>query len=307
MPSVKSIKQRIKSTKNTAQITKAMEMVSAAKMRKSQEAALGGRPYAGAVLRLVKNILLKFEEKPEIILEREVKTKLILIVTSDKGLAGALNSNVLKATDSWFKKEEANKKSLLAMAIGKKALEYCNRNGIKVAQSFTGFGDRANITETLTISDAILAGFLEKKWDEVDVVYTQFRTTLLQEVKIRKILPVTIDNLVEVVKSITPEYGKFAESNKNMIEKEADNYLYEPSAKEVLEVLFPQLLAIHVHNVILEANASEHSARMVAMKSASDNAKKLVTDLTLVYNKARQSNITREILEITAGAEALQT
>ena len=140
----------------------------------------------------------------------------------------------------------------------------------------------------------------------MDIIYTHFRTTLLQEVTVRKVLPITIENLEASIKSIVPEHGRFAEVKNGNSLKETDDYLFEPTSKEVLDVLLSQLLAIHIHNVILEANASEHSARMVAMKSASDNAKKLVTDLTLVYNKARQSNITREILEITAGAEALQ-
>ena len=306
MPSVKSIKQRIKSTKNTAQITKAMEMVSAAKMRRSQETALHGRPYAAASIRIVKNVLAKLEEKPGLLLSREAKSKLILIVTSDKGLAGALNANILRKTDEWLANEKNDGINILAIAVGKKAIDYCFRKNIKMEKFFTGFGDAGSTEETIEISGYVLAGFLEKKWDEVDIIYTHFRTTLLQEVRVRKVLPITIENLEASIKSIVPEHGRFAEVKNGNSLKETDDYLFEPTSKEVLDVLLSQLLAIHIHNVILEANASEHSARMVAMKSASDNAKKLVTDLTLVYNKARQSNITREILEITAGAEALQ-
>lgn len=304
MPSVKSIKQRIKSTKNTAQITKAMEMVSAAKMRRSQETALLGRPYALASLKIVKNILGHLEEKPELLLPRKVKTKLILVVTSDKGLAGALNANVLRKADEWFMREKDVKAA--AIAIGKKAVEYCVRKNINLEKSFTGFGDAGSAEETIEIGEIVLRGFMDKKWDEADIIYTHFRTTLLQEVAVRKILPITIENLEASIRSIIPEHGRFAEMKNGSSSKEADDYLFEPTSKEVLDVLLPQLLAIHIHNVILEANASEHSARMVAMKSASDNAKELTAGLTLMYNKIRQANITREILEITAGAEALQ-
>lgn len=307
MPSTKSIKQRIKSVKNTSQITKAMEVVSATKMRKAQEFAVRARPYAAASLELLRNLLSRTPALPPLLTARPVKTPVLLVVTSDKGLAGAFNANILKKAEAWAEDKKRLGASYSLVAVGKKAKDYFERRGHPIQESFWGFGDYSTLEQTLPVAQTILDGFLFRAFDEVEVVYTSFRTTLQQEAVLKKVLPVTKEGIEEMVKGILPERGRFAvTSNQLPVTSYTYEYKFEPSPAEILNELVPQLLRMHVHHMILESNASEHSARMVAMKSASDNAKELITDLTLVFNKARQAGITRELTEITAGAEAME-
>lgn len=312
MPSTKLIKQRIKSVKNTSQITKAMEVVSATKMRKSQEFALKARPYAIASLELLKNLLSRTPVLPPLLYARPVKISCLLVVTSDKGLAGAFNANVLKKSEEWILEKEKTGKSYTLVTVGKKAKEYFERRMKTIERSFTGFGDYSTFDKTFPVADLLLRGFAYKKWDSVDAVYMNFRSTLIQEIVLKKILPATKEGLEEAVETILPERGKFSESNKNIptsYNLQATSYHYEytfePSAEKILEALVPQLLQMHIHHIILESNASEHSARMIAMKNASENAKELISGLTLEYNKSRQAGITRELVEITAGQNAM--
>ncbi|MBI2640518.1 MAG: F0F1 ATP synthase subunit gamma [Candidatus Sungbacteria bacterium] len=295
MTSTKSIKQRIKSVKNTSQITKAMEVVSATKMRKSQGFAVSARPYAAASLELMKNLLIRTPSLPPLLQARPVRTSALLVVTSDKGLAGAFNTLI---------------------TVGKKSRDFLERRGHPIQDSFWGFGDYSTLEQTLPVAETLLDGYLLGAFDEVEAVYTNFRTTLLQEAMLKRILPVTKEGIEEMVKGILPERGRYSIFGGDTSEKTDEyssslsrrynyEYKFEPSPAEILSELVPQLLRMHVHHLILESNASEHSARMVAMKSASDNARELITDLTLEFNKARQANITRELTEITAGAEVL--
>lgn len=331
MPSTKAIKQRIKSVKNTSQITKAMEMVSAAKMRRSQQFALAARPYAVASLEMMQNLLRRAPqgrgaaEVTPLLREREIKNKVLLVVTSDKGLAGAFNANVLRKADAWITDQRQKEIPFSLIAVGKKAKEHCERRGITPAKSFWKFGDYTDLSETLPIADFLLTGFQNGQWNSVEAVYTHFRTTLLQETALKKILPATEQGLEDAVRSILPERGRFSQARTNADDTRTDadiiprestsskrkpaywyEYKFEPSPQEILSVLVPQLIKMHIHHIILESNASEHSARMVAMKNASDNARELIGDLTLAFNKARQANITRELVEITAGREALE-
>lgn len=303
MPSIKTIKQRIKSVKSTSQITKAMEVVSATKMRRSQEFALAARPYAIASLGLLHNLLRRSPVRPALLTSRPVRKSALLIVTSDKGLAGAFNANVLRRAEEW----RALHPDGVIFTMGKKAKEYFERRGVTLLGSYTEFGDFTELSETLHVADRMTSGFLEKEWDEVDAVYTNFRTTLLQEATTKKILPITEEGIREVVAGMLPERGRFAQpSILDPQPRYTYEYLFEPSPNEILDILIPQLIHLHIHHIILESNASEHSARMIAMKNASDNAKGIITDLTLVYNKVRQAGITRELTEITAGKEALE-
>lgn len=309
MTSIKSIKQRIKSVKNTSQITKAMEVVSATKMRKAQEFAVRARPYAVASLELLQNLLSRTPALPPLLTARPVKASALLVVTSDKGLAGAFNANVLKKAEAWAEDKKRSGTSYSLVTVGKKAKDYFERRGHPIQDNFWGFGDYSMLGETLPVAQTILDGYLLGAFDEVEAVYTSFRTTLQQEAVLKKVLPVTKEGIGEMVKGILPERGRFAIGVTTNYSLPTTNYRYEykfePSPAEILEVLIPQLLRMHVHHMILESNASEHSARMVAMKSASDNARELITDLTLEFNKARQAGITRELAEITAGAEAM--
>lgn len=328
MPSTKAIKQRMRSVKNTSQITKAMEVVSATKMRKSQEFAIRARPYAAASLELLKNLLARTSERPPLLQSRPISNSLLLVITSDKGLAGAFNANVLRKADDWVARHQLLKSDFNIITVGKKARDYYQRRGSfyhpnfldkKTAvqnaslkswegkKSFWGFGDFTTLSQTLPVADEIIKGFLENRWDEVETVYTHFRTTLRQETSLKRILPVTQEGITKIVAGILPEHGRFAESGiKKQESRYSYEYLLEPSPADILGTLVPQLIRMHVHHIILESNASEHSSRMVAMKSASDNAKELIEGLTLEYNKSRQAGITRELTEITAGKEALE-
>lgn len=303
---VKAIKQRIKSVKNTAQITKAMEVVSATKMRRSQECALRARPYAAAALEMLKNVLLRTSALPPLLRERLVRTSALLVVTSDKGLAGAFNANVLHKAEELMR---AGGKNVVLITVGKKARDYFERRGVTIEKSFWGFGDYRTPQETLPAAEHLLSGFSHGQWDEVYAVYANFRTTLTQETVVRKIMPATKEGIEEAVKEILPERGRYAELGMRNDESGIRynyEYTFEPSPEEILATLVPRLIRVHVHHIILESNASEHSARMVAMKNASDNASELISDLTLEYNKSRQAEITRELAEITAGAKALE-
>ncbi len=307
MASTKEIKNRIKSVKNISQITKAMEAVSATKMRKSQQFAISARPYAVASLEIMKNLLSRTPSLPAILKERPVKKSALLVVTSDKGLAGAFNSSVLKKAEAWLSQKIQNKADYTLVTVGKLARDYFTRRKYSIEKSFLKFGDYTQLQDTLPVADLTLDGFVMGQWDEVEAVYTQFRSTLKQEVVLRKLLPALKENIEEIVNGITPEHGRYSEIEKQAVASSRYTYEYkfEPSPEEILNQLVPQLLRMHIHHIILESNASEHSARMVAMKNASDNAGELIDDLNLVYNKVRQAGITRELAEITAGAEAL--
>ena len=313
MSSIKFIKQRIRSTKNTSQITKAMEVVSATKMRKSQGFALAARPFAAASLQMLENLLARTTILPPLLQARPVEKSALLVITSDKGLAGAFNANVLRAAEEQInsRKNAARRKKISLITVGKKAKEYFERRNISIARSFWGFGDYSTLEQTLPVAESMLNGFSLGEFDEVEAVYTNFKTTLLQETVLKKLLPVTKEGIHEAVESILPKHGRFANQRESASGVRVNpryeyEYKFEPSPTEILELLIPQLLRMHVHHLILESNASEHSARMVAMKNASDNAKELISDLTLEYNKARQAGITRELIEITAGREALE-
>lgn len=346
MASIQEIKHRIKAVQNTGQITRAMELVSATKMRRSQEVALLSRPYAVEALRILGELKAKSEYLPEIMKEREVypttagglgvKKSALVLVASDRGLAGAFNANVFRAFDKWAtslatKYENSAKlrttqfadlpagrqvgmkfadwHHIAFIAVGKKAEDYLTRNGIQPHQSFKGFGDYIEPEETWPLTKLLVDGYLNHEWDEVTVISMHFRTTLKQEVMIHKVLPIKPEMVREMIKEVVPEYGRYSEMGKNNINGNNNNFEYkiEPDPKTALDRLAPELLETILYDLILEANASEHSARMVAMKNASENAEELQDELQIQYNKSRQANITREIAEIVGGAEALST
>ena len=310
MQSIRDTKKRIKSVKNIAQITKAMEMVSMTKMRKSQMSALSARPYAIASLQMLKNLLEMTSERniPSFLKKKAVKNTLLVVITSDKGLLGAFNETVLRKAQAWIQKKNQSGEQFCVITIGKKASDFFAYRGIKVRNSFVGFGDFKLREETLTIADTIIDGFKDELWDKVEVIYTNFKSTLKQETVLRTFLPASKESLEEIVRGIIPEYGKYSDTKTETVSTFKYNYKYkfEPSAEGILNKLIPELLRMHIHHIILESNASEHSARMVAMKSASDNAKNLQDELTLSYNKARQAGITAEISEIISASEALK-
>jgi F-type H+-transporting ATPase subunit gamma len=281
----RDIRRRIKSVKNTAQITKAMQMVAASKMRKAQTAAMAGRPYADLINRVLVSLSQKTNPELSPLLEvREVKKELILIVSTDKGLCGALNTNLLRETLQF------DTKPVAYVATGRKAVQYLARTKKDLLADFQ-LKDAPALIDTKPISKFLIEKFLSKEVDKVSVLYTKFINTLSLKPTLQTILPISPADLPKPV-------GGPAEDN-------SLEFRYEPSAAEVLAGILPHYVHYQVYQMVLDARASEHSARMVAMKSATDNAKQLIKDLTLEYNKVRQASITTELLEITTAQLAV--
>lgn len=300
MQSTRQIRRQIQSIKNTSQITKAMEMVAASKMRKSQEAALLARPYAEAALEILGSVSESVEPQRHKLLEkREVKNIGVLSVTSDKGLCGGLNSNILKAVLKIGRENPDRKIEIIA--VGRKAENYFKKTG-NIAAAFTSLGDTIELKETLPVSKLLIDDFAIGKYDKIIAVYTNFISTIKQEVRVKTILPITRRSLEETIEEIEDMAPKRADET---APKKAE-YKFEPSAEEVLCRLLPNLIETQVYHIILESNASEHSARMVAMKNATDNALDILQDLKLTYNSVRQQKITQEMSEISAGVAALE-
>jgi F-type H+-transporting ATPase subunit gamma len=237
---------------------------------------------------------------------------LFVLVTSDKGLAGAFNSSVIRKFEQHFREDKRHEgEEKLFVAVGEKAYAYLTKKGFNVVKKFVEVGDYTTPEQTNLLADFLVKGYLNKDFDRVIVVSTHFRTALKQEPHVRRILPVDFDHIADTIREIIPERGKFAELIKehhisfvpelNKIKE----YTIEPAPEKVLEKLAEHLFFMQVYHLILEANASEHSARRMAMKTASDNASDLSVSLNLEYNKSRQAKITTEISEISAGAEAL--
>ena len=316
MESVQNLKKRLKSVANIKKITKAMELVAATKMRRSQEIALSSRPYALVALDLLANLTLIEKRRglkmPELLEQRKIKKVLFVLVASDKGLAGAFNSSLFKKFEKYIaeNKQHYEKEEKIFAAVGEKSFQYLSKKHWNIVKKFVNVGDYTAMGQVQPITDFIITGYLEKQWDRVVVFSTHFKSALKQEAMVRRVLPVDFDHVKETVGDIIPQTGKFAELMKeqNLVftgsEKSEKEYVIEPTPELVLEQLAKHLLFMQIYHVILEANASEHSARRMAMKTASDNASDLGQKLNLQYNKVRQASITNQIIEISAGAEA---
>ncbi len=313
MENTQNLKKRLKSVANIKKITKAMELVAATKMRRSQEIALASRPYAFAALDLLANLsLLNKKELPELIQKRKIKKVLFVLVASDKGLAGAFNGSVFKKFEQFLiKNNEKYSDEKIFVAVGEKSFNYLSKKGLNVIKKFTNVGDYTNPEQVQPLANFLVLGYIKKDWDKVIVFSTHFRSVLKQESLTREVLPINFESIQETVKEIIPDKGKFAELIKEQNisfvpdKNKINEYLIEPSAKKLLEDLVKHLFFMQVYHLILEANASEHAARRMAMKTASDNASDLGSALNLQYNKSRQGAITSQIIEIIAGVESL--
>ena len=308
MESIQGIKNRSKAVRNVGQITKAMEIVAATKMRRAQEVALNSRPYALKTFELLERLSLESKVSSPLMEVRPLEKTLLVIVASDKGLTGAFNAQVTRTADKLLEENEGQ--NLICLTIGKKANKYALRKKIEVAHDFYGIGDYTTPEEVTPISNLIVDGFLDKKWDQVITISTNFISALKQEPLIRQILPIDIEKIRQTVKDIVPEHGRYADLEKDEIEKHLSQskeieYIFEPTPEEAIKAVIPHLVKMQIYHLILEANASEHSARRVAMKNASENAEEILEKLTLVYNKARQASITNELIEITSTQNAL--
>ena len=291
MPSTRDIRRRIKSVKNTAQITKAMQMVASAKMRKAQQSAIAGRPYAALMNSVLAEVTAGAGEFSHPLMEkREVKKRAVIIISTDKGLCGGLNTNLLREAAKF------DKNTTVFITAGRKASQFIARTKRELVAEFT-YKDSPLFSEARAISKFAQDLFLGGKVDRVDVLYTNFVSTLVQKPEVRSLLPL---GEIKALEAGVDGAGEASELTGKGIE-----YLFEPAAVTVLGNLLPHYLNFQVFQYLLEAKASEHSARMVAMKSATDNAKQMIKDLTLEYNKLRQANITKELLEITSAAMAM--
>lgn len=300
---LKDIKTKIKATQRTHKVTRAMEAVSAVKMRKTQQTALGGRSYARAALAILARLSGSADvSRHPLATARTVEKVALVILTSDKGLAGALNSGVIKAAAEAI---TAYDTSLVTVyAYGKKGEEYFARRGYTIARSFENKKDTVELSIMEELSEELSLGFAKGTYDEVLVAYSNFKSTFEQVPTVRRLLPITKTDVEQLVKDIVPVKGKWSELG--TIESPAA-YSVEPDGVEVLNYLVPRLVSVSLYHLLLEAKASEHSARMVAMKNASDKSKEVAHDLTRLFNKIRQAGITREVSEIVSGREALAT
>jgi F-type H+-transporting ATPase subunit gamma len=289
MASTRDIRRRIKSVKNTRQITKAMELVAASKMKKAQQLALAGRPYAELMAQMLAALGDRVEEAHHPFLaRREVKTRGIILVTTDKGLAGPLNANLFKlVTDI---KTPAN-----YAVIGRKGAQFLARTHRNLLADFQ-VSDRVTFAEVKVVAEFMVKQYLDGVVDTVEIIWPRFRNTLVQVPTILPLLPLT--SVKDVIADLRSDAGHTAAVTTPAAT--TNQMLFEPSAASVLEALLPLYINREIYQQVLDAKASEHSARMVAMKTAKDNATKLLGDLTLEYNKARQAGITQEILEIAA-------
>lgn len=285
MASTRDIRRRIKSVKNTRQITKAMELVAASKMKKAQQAALAGRPYGQLLADMLAALGPKVDDSLHpFLVKREVKTRGVILVTTDKGLCGPLNANL-------FKLLAEIKGQVKYVAVGRKGSQYLARTRRELIADFP-VSDKVGFAEIRGVIEFMIGKYLAGEIDTVEVLYPHFKNTLVQEPTCRPLLP--LGNLREFIDRM--EAGTEASAAR----KDEREMLIEPDALSVLEALLPFYVKRQLHQLLLSAKASEHSARMVAMKTAKDNATSLLGDLTLEYNKARQAGITQEILEIAA-------
>ncbi len=286
-----------------------MELVAATKMRRSQEIALASRPYALTALNLLANVSQLETKLPDLFNQRKIKKVLFVLVASDKGLAGAFNSSLFKKFEKYIaeNKKQYETEGKLFLAVGEKSFQYLNRKKFSVLQRFAQVGDFTATEQVAPLADFIVKGYLAKDFDRVVIFSTHFKSALKQEAMVRRVLPINFEHIKETIQEIVPKTGKFSElaGGLQVTGYRLQEYLIEPSPAVVLEDLARHLLFMQVYHVILEANASEHAARRLAMKTASDNASDLSEKLNLQYNKSRQAGITNQIIEISAGAEAL--
>ena len=298
---LKDIKAKIQATKRMHTVTRAMEAVSAAKMRKTQEAAFRGRAYARAALSILARLSGSTEVKAHPLTEqRDIKNTALVVITSDRGLAGALNSSVIKAAAKAIEGRAAE--SIRVYAYGRKGEEYFRSRGYTIVRAIENRQDDIQLSTMQELSQELSAGFLAGDFDQVLAAYSDFRSTFEQTPTVRTLLPLKLEDIGTIVEHIRPARGKW--SSEPVLES-PDAYSIEPSAEEVLSLLIPRLVAVSLYFMLLEAKASEHSARMVAMKNASDKSKERTRDFTRLYNKLRQAAITREVSEIVGGREAL--
>ena len=282
MASQRDIRRRIGAVKNIKQITRAMQFVAASKLKRAQDATLASRPYSEKLDEVLADIaaVLSAEDHP-LLAERDGGKRLIVLVTTDRGLAGPLNTNTIRFVSREILEHPGD---LAVVTVGRKGRDAMRRAGVPMAAHFAGFGDRPSFADVIPLARLISDDFLAGEYGRVDVIYSRFVSTLTQRPEVLQLLPI-----------------KPAQDTEGI---PGHQFIFEPSPRAVLEQLLPRYVATRLFQTVLEGKASEESSRMVAMKNATENAEDLIEDLTLSYNKVRQSNITREMIEIASGANA---
>ncbi|TAK54767.1 MAG: ATP synthase F1 subunit gamma [Bacteroidetes bacterium] len=294
MATLRDIRRRIGAVKSTQKITKAMKMVAAAKLRRAQDAMIAARPYARTMKQLLQHLSSKVDVTASpYFVERPVQNVVLVVVTSDRGLCGSFNANLLKAAVQHINKyyPEAHESGHLKLVcVGKKGFDYFNKRNYKVIARHTGIFAGLHFQHAKTIVSELLDGYSKGEFDKVEIIYNEFKTITQPRIAIEQYLP------------IVPESNNLQAG----ITHSQVDYIYEPSSKEIMDALLPKHLNFQLWRVLLESNASEQGARMAAMENATTNASELIRVLQLSYNKARQASITKELLEIVGGAEALK-
>lgn len=300
----RQLKSKLLAVGNIKQITRAMQMVSATKMRKSQEVALRARPFAKEALSLLRNLVGHEETlKQESIYFKEPKEgkTCLIVATSDKGLCGSFNSQVLRLAVQWL----SDKNNVDIVAVGRKGRDFFKNRGMEPIKEFLLFSDIVSLHDVAPLSEWVLKAFEEGRYERVVIVSTQFFSALVQKPDISQLLPLNMEELKDAVENIVPKQGKYADwSSKENANAEL-THLLEPSAEAILQSLVRNLVQVQILHYIFESNASEHSSRMVAMKNATESATSLQDELQLALNKARQAAITQELTEISTAKEAL--
>ena len=287
MANLKEIKRRIQSVKNTQQITKAMKLVAASKLRKAQQAILEARPYAIKMMEVLNHLAARCNSDLHPLLDvREGNRHLLLIITSDKGLCGGFNGTIIRKTAQYLKDNDENENSLIV--AGKKGNDIFGNRPVTITEELIGWTKDFDHLKAQAIGEKLATMFSENKIDKVSMIYNEFKSVMQQEVIVEQLLPVVPEKL---------EQGKDSYSV---------DYIYEPDEESILNEMLKRYMTVEVYRAFLESSASEHGARMTAMDAASRNAGEMIDGLTLTYNKARQAYITKELIEIVNGAEALK-
>ena len=286
MANLKSIKKRIVSVKNTRQITAAMKMVSAAKLRRAQENVVAARPYAAKLAEVLERLAKSQDaDASQLMVKRDGRRALLVVVTSDRGLCGGFNANLSKAAERFIKERKGEFSEMSLMTIGRKGYEFL-RNRHKVRKNHSNIFSTLSYQTAALIAAELIEGYLAEEYDEVYIIYNAFKSVMTQDITLEQLLPVTPKQGVE--------------------EEQQTEYIYEPSKAALLDELLPKHIDVQVFKALLESLASEHGARMTAMDSASKNATEMIGKLTLIYNRARQAAITTELMEIISGSESIK-
>jgi F-type H+-transporting ATPase subunit gamma len=286
MASLRAIRGRIKSVKGTQKITKAMKMVAAAKLRRAQDAALRARPYSQLIDEMLAHLSAGSEAPHPLLTQRPVKRVHVVVLTSDRGLCGGFNSNIVRRLQRFLVDHKGEYEAITVSTIGRRGRDFAKKRGISIRKDYPGILGKLDYSQAQTVADDLVKGYVSGETDAVFLLYNRFQSALVQKVTLAQLLPIK-----------APQ----ADAKAPQID-----FLYEPTKEQLLAALLPKHLGVQIWQAMLESEASEHGARMSAMDSATKNAKDMIARLTLMYNRARQAAITKELMEIVSGAEALK-